>query len=80
LLAVKCNLILAVTSSSYNKNIIAFYTTKPKCLNGGVIMFYDLNALPRAQRLAAEDTFTNWVAQKYLLYNNERGTESRRAA
>lgn len=64
LLVSKPNLILAVMPGSYGINLICFYAQKTCALGtGGLLIYYDLEALETRLKTSVENTFTNWLAQ-----------------
>jgi hypothetical protein len=67
LLVAKPNLVIAVIQNELGRSLICFYVQKLKALGlGGVIVYYDVTALPKVLKQNVNNTFTNWVAQTYL--------------
>lgn len=67
LLVAKSNLVIAVLNNNINKTLICFYVQKLCALGtGGVIVYYDVEAMSGHLKKLVENTFTNWVAQTYL--------------
>lgn len=65
LLVSKPNLVIAVLAGRAGPSLICFYVQKLCALGtGGVIIYYDLEALSTRLKFNVENTFTNWLAQK----------------
>lgn len=67
LLVSKPNLIIAVIQNELGRSLICFYAQQLQALGiGGVIVYYDVTALPSVLKQNVNNTFTNWLAQTYL--------------
>ncbi len=67
LLVAKSNLVIAVLDTGINKTLICFYVQKLCAFGtGGVLVYYDVEAMSDHLKKLVENTFTNWVAQTYL--------------
>jgi hypothetical protein len=65
LLVSKSNLIIAVIPGIQGSSLICFYIQKLCSLGtGGILVYYDLNAMSSRLKMNVESTFTNWLAQK----------------
>jgi hypothetical protein len=65
LLVSKSNLVIAVVPGMQGSSLICFYIQKLCSLGtGGIVVYYDLNAMSTRLRMNVENTFTNWLAQK----------------
>lgn len=61
----KSNLVLAVAKGLGGPRLICFYVQKLCALgNGGMVVYYDLDALSIRLKQNVENTFSNWIAQK----------------
>lgn len=68
LLVAKSNLVIVVLNDGIGKSIICFYIQKLCALgNGGVVVYYDVNALSKRLKESVENTFTNWLALTHAL-------------
>jgi hypothetical protein len=64
LLVSKSNLVIAIVPGTQGSSLICFYIQKLCSLGtGGVIIYYDLQAMSTRLRMNVENTFTNWLAQ-----------------
>lgn len=67
LLVSKSNLVAAVVLMSQGPSLICFYIRKLCSLgNGGIVIYYDTDAMGDALRLKIENTFTNWLATQSI--------------
>jgi hypothetical protein len=70
LLVSKSNLVLVILPrlpGTPHAGMICFYIQKLCALGtGGVIIYYDLNAMSTRLKNSVENTFTNWLAQKAI--------------
>lgn len=65
LLVSKSNLVIAVIPGIQGSSLICFYIQKLCALGtGGMLVYYDLNAMSSRLKMNVESTFTNWLAQK----------------
>lgn len=65
LLVSKSNLVIAIIPGIQGSSLICFYIQKLCSLGtGGLLVYYDLNAMSSRLKINIENTFTNWLAQK----------------
>ncbi len=61
-------LVIAVLNNSTGRSIICFYVQRLCSLgNGGVVVYYDVEALSTRLKMSVENTFTNWLATIHVL-------------
>lgn len=64
LLISKSNLVIAIVPAIQGSSLICFYIQKLCALGtGGIIIYYDLQAMSTRLKMNVENTFTNWLAQ-----------------
>lgn len=67
ILVCKINILAVVMQNEVGPSLICFYIHDVRILDkGGVIIFYDTDAMHKTMKDSVEDTFTNWLAQSYL--------------
>lgn len=67
LLVSKPNLVIAVLKNYAGQSIICFYIQKLDALGtGGVVIYYDLQAMGTRLKTNVENTFTNWISQNHV--------------
>lgn len=67
LLVSKSNLVIAIIPGIQGSSLICFYIQKLCSLGtGGLLVYYDLNAMSSRLKINIENTFTNWLAQKAI--------------